>query len=483
VVEFDDSLDDSCVRFRLYGPGVDMPLAIEEVDPVPPSLGIIWTMTDHQGTVRDLAGHWVDDTFRVEHVPYTAFGVPTFPGGLPGAVRTFYAGRDLDRFTGLYNNRARWYDAGAGRFLSEDSLSFAAGDANLYRYCGNSPTNATDPSGHIVNAIAGFIGAGVGAVLGGGGYALNCLLTGAEFNGTDFFVAAGAGAASGALAGFTFGGSLLVQGAAMGATYGAINSGGTTLAHGGSLADAGYAAFQGAAIGAAAGAVGGAVAGGVLGRAGHNFVGYAASGFASGVGAGGVGGGLGGYMQTGTLGGTLSGAGLGALEGGILGGAAGTGIGAYTYYRGTFGGVRSANPSRGVDYDAGRLAGPNPNKLRQRVVSSPTAGEGGVYLKPQGGRTKIGSTNDFRGRYGPSAPDGIEVEVPLTRRGPAAEDSAYRWTARRQARFDEEYLDRITPPNVRYRDPSNPRSPVDPAKWEQYRHIFGYGDLPTDFGL
>ena len=266
---------------------------------------------------------------------YTAFGTPYGHGDFSGPhLNIGRAGREYDGDTCLYYNRARWYDPKIHRFISEDPIGFAAGDANLYRYCGNSPTNATDPSGHIVNAIAGFIGAGVGAVLGGGGYALNCLLTGAEFNGTDFFVAGGAGAASGALAGFTFGGSLLVQGAAMGATYGAINAGGSTLAHGGSLADAGYAAFQGAAIGAAAGAVGGAVAGGVLGRVGQNFVGYAASGFGAGVSAGGVGGGIGGYMHTGTLGGTLYGAGLGALEGGILGGAAGTAIGAYAYYRG-----------------------------------------------------------------------------------------------------------------------------------------------------
>ena len=136
-----------------------------------------------------------------------------------------------------------------------------------------------------------------------------------------------------------------------------------------------------------------------------------------------------------------------------------------------------------VNYDALRVPGPNPNSLRQRVVTSPTAGEGGVYLKPQGDRVKIGSTADFRARYGPNAPDGIEVEIPRTRTAPAADDSAYRWTARRQARFDEEYLDRITPPDVRYRPPNNPRSPVDPVKWERYRQIFGYGDVPADFGL
>jgi len=52
--------------------------------------------------------------------------------------------------TRLYNNRARWYDPATGRFISEDPIGFAAGDANLYRYCGNSPTNATDPSGMII---------------------------------------------------------------------------------------------------------------------------------------------------------------------------------------------------------------------------------------------------------------------------------------------------------------------------------------------
>jgi hypothetical protein len=36
---------------------------------------------------------------------------------------------------------------GAGLFDNYDPLGFEAGDANLYRYLGNSPTNATDPTG------------------------------------------------------------------------------------------------------------------------------------------------------------------------------------------------------------------------------------------------------------------------------------------------------------------------------------------------
>jgi len=52
-------------------------------------------------------------------------------------------------------------------FSTECTLGFAAGDTNLYRYCGNSPTNATDPSGHVANVVAG---AGIGAIFGAGAY-------------------------------------------------------------------------------------------------------------------------------------------------------------------------------------------------------------------------------------------------------------------------------------------------------------------------
>jgi RHS repeat-associated protein len=61
--------------------------------------------------------------------------------------RYAYTGREWDAGLSLYYYRARLYSADAGRFLSEDPTRFAAGDPNLYRYAGNGPTNATDPSG------------------------------------------------------------------------------------------------------------------------------------------------------------------------------------------------------------------------------------------------------------------------------------------------------------------------------------------------
>jgi hypothetical protein len=39
------------------------------------------------------------------------------------------------------------YDPTVGRFISQDPIGFAGGDANTYRYVGNGPTDATDPSG------------------------------------------------------------------------------------------------------------------------------------------------------------------------------------------------------------------------------------------------------------------------------------------------------------------------------------------------
>jgi RHS repeat-associated protein len=69
-----------------------------------------------------------------------------FAFGLPGA-ETLDTGRPSDAATGLQDNLNRWYDASVGKWLSQDPIGFGGGDANLYGYCDNAPTEATDPSG------------------------------------------------------------------------------------------------------------------------------------------------------------------------------------------------------------------------------------------------------------------------------------------------------------------------------------------------
>ena len=84
----------------------------------------------------------------------------TTTGGTASANPSAFTGRELDP-TGLYYYRARYYEPGTGRFLSEDPAGFAAGDPNLYRYLGNDPQNGTDPSGLCGDCVIdlAFIGA------------------------------------------------------------------------------------------------------------------------------------------------------------------------------------------------------------------------------------------------------------------------------------------------------------------------------------
>ena len=76
---------------------------------------------------------------------YDGFGAATTNTG--STDRYQYTAREFDSALGLMYSRARMYDPVSGRFLGLDQSSFSAGDPNLYRYVGNSPTNGTDPSG------------------------------------------------------------------------------------------------------------------------------------------------------------------------------------------------------------------------------------------------------------------------------------------------------------------------------------------------
>jgi RHS repeat-associated protein len=69
-----------------------------------------------------------------------------------------------------YDYGARWYDASIGRWNAVDALSDAPEqiDKSVYAYGWNNPVSLTDPDGNCPNCITGLIGAGVGALVGGG---------------------------------------------------------------------------------------------------------------------------------------------------------------------------------------------------------------------------------------------------------------------------------------------------------------------------
>jgi RHS repeat-associated protein len=159
-----DASGDPVLRSRLlHGPAVDMILADEQLtDPA----NLLWPLADHLGSVRDL----VDSTGAIQnHLTYDSFG-NIVQESAPSVDHIFaFTGRERDdelwtwdqaqhRYVGgQYYYRARYYDPATGRFLSQDPIGIDAGDPNFYRYVGNGPTNATDPSGLAPPVIAGSV--------------------------------------------------------------------------------------------------------------------------------------------------------------------------------------------------------------------------------------------------------------------------------------------------------------------------------------
>jgi RHS repeat-associated protein len=122
----------------LFGPGVDQILADET------STSVNWALTDNQGTVRDV----IDSQGQVlNHIVYDSFGKVKSETNPNVDFRYGYTGRERDEETGLDYYRTRYYDSLVGRFVSEDTIGFNGGDANLYRYVANSPLNLIDPNG------------------------------------------------------------------------------------------------------------------------------------------------------------------------------------------------------------------------------------------------------------------------------------------------------------------------------------------------
>jgi RHS repeat-associated protein len=124
----------------LYSLGIDQFLADEQQV----EGRVLWALTDHIGTVRDL----IDSTgTQQNHITYDSFGGITSQTDASVTTRFGYTGRELNPEIGLHYYRARYYDSNNGRFINEDPLRLISGDSNLYRYVFNAPITSTDPLG------------------------------------------------------------------------------------------------------------------------------------------------------------------------------------------------------------------------------------------------------------------------------------------------------------------------------------------------
>jgi RHS repeat-associated protein len=146
ALEFTGSATVPSTRY-FHGTNVDQVLAQES------SNTTTWLLSDQIGTTRDLVNN---SGTLLNHFTYDSFGNQT--GSTPNATvdtRYKFTGREFDGETGDYFYRSRYYDPEVGRFLGEDAIDFRSGDVNLYRYAGNQPLVAIDPSGLITFVIPG----------------------------------------------------------------------------------------------------------------------------------------------------------------------------------------------------------------------------------------------------------------------------------------------------------------------------------------
>jgi RHS repeat-associated protein len=144
-----DVTGDDLSHHYLRGPAVDQILADEQVTDSQTPGDVVWPLTDHLGTIRDLAAYdsQTDTTTVANHRVYDSFGNLVSETNAAVDCLFGFTGRPVSEATGLRNHWNRWTDPRTGDWMSKDPIGLTAGDGNTRRFCGNGPTNTIDPSG------------------------------------------------------------------------------------------------------------------------------------------------------------------------------------------------------------------------------------------------------------------------------------------------------------------------------------------------
>lgn len=149
ALEFDNTAGSDVSHRYLWGPNVDQLFADEQVTSTGSAGSVIWPLTDHLGTARDLVTYnaSTDVATNANHRRYDSFGNVVSETNSAVDLLFGFTGRAYDENSGLQNNLNRWYDAVTGQWLSEDPIGFDAGDANVRRYVGNNAISGLDATG------------------------------------------------------------------------------------------------------------------------------------------------------------------------------------------------------------------------------------------------------------------------------------------------------------------------------------------------
>lgn len=157
--------DDNFIAGYLYDDGIDQPVLMVTDYNGDGELDTLSIVRDRQNSVKLILNEKKE---IIQEVSYSAYGETqiTNRGQQNPKLNNifYYTSRELEPELGIYYYRARYYDPGTGRFLSEDPIGFAAGDYNLYRYVRNNPLRFNDPAGTELTIIGAI---GIGALVGG----------------------------------------------------------------------------------------------------------------------------------------------------------------------------------------------------------------------------------------------------------------------------------------------------------------------------
>ncbi len=140
----------------IHGSGIDEPLSMRRNGQNYyyhlNGLGTVIALTDSSKT-------------KVQEYIYDSFGqIISQTGSITNPYT--YAGREYVGESGLYYYRARHYDAGIGRFISEDPIGIDGG-INLYVYAINNPVNYVDSNGcNVVGSIIWICKKIIGSIFG-----------------------------------------------------------------------------------------------------------------------------------------------------------------------------------------------------------------------------------------------------------------------------------------------------------------------------
>jgi RHS repeat-associated protein len=124
------------VREYTYYPGVDNPHSVRQGGQM------YYYLTESLGSVIGMVNSAGQVVNEYKYGPWG--GLQVSRETVPNPLK--FAAREYDVESGLYYERARYYDLETNRFISEDPIGLEGG-LNPYVYAGNDPVNFNDPSG------------------------------------------------------------------------------------------------------------------------------------------------------------------------------------------------------------------------------------------------------------------------------------------------------------------------------------------------